>query len=121
MATKDDLRHIVAAAFAILLLAEWCSHGLIFSHHADFGDKEVSATKHGHEDPCGTLIICNDGKSKNQQLPGVGHDISHHNAFFERSPDPQRKFDVLTDPLSRSSIVRPIVRPPDPAFHPPEI
>jgi hypothetical protein len=118
--TTRNARCLVAALFVLVLLAEWGSHGIIFSQGDQGGDSSITASDRGHEDPCGTLVLCNDGR-RNQQVPSLTHDASQHNAYFDNKSNTCRSFVIVADPLRHSSFVFGVSRPPDPAFHPPEI
>jgi hypothetical protein len=113
-------RRVLAAAFAVLLLAEFASHGLICSGETGSAGQTVSATERGHEDPCRTLVQCGYDQN-NRQLPKFTHDSSQHNALFdglfELAPAPL----IAGDQTIPAESGDPIFRPPDPPFHPPKI
>jgi hypothetical protein len=116
-----NARCIFAAVFVLVLLAEWGSHGIIFSQREQVGETAMSSSDRGHEDPCGTLILCSDGRRNDQQVPSFSHNSSQHNAFFDSNSNTCRNYVIVSDPLGHSSFVFGISRPPDPAFHPPEL
>ena len=109
-----------AVFFGALLFAEWGSHGVILSANVDGqGGEMVSANERGHDDPCKTLI-CTDGQRKDQGTR-FSHDSSQHNALFHPPARAYRQLarGIISRP--HSSSVSGIFRPPDPAFHPPEV
>jgi hypothetical protein len=119
--TTRNSRCLLAAIFVLVLLAEWGSHGIIFSQREQVGETAMSTSERGHEDPCGTMIVCSDGRRNDQQVPGFSHDSSQHNAYLDNKSNTCRNFVIVADPLRHSSFVYGVSRPPDPAFHPPEI
>jgi hypothetical protein len=118
--TTRNSRFLFAGVFVLVLLAEWGSHGVIFSQRDQGGETAMSTSERGHEDPCGTMILCSDGR-RNDQVPSISHDASQHNAYFDNRSNTGRNFVIVADPLRHSSFVFGLSRPPDPAFHPPEI
>ena len=120
LTTRIGLRLVFAAFFALILLAEWGSHGVILSHHTDSNEGEVaSSSEQGHDDPCKTMI-CSDGQRRDQGFK-FSHESSQHNAYFGPLSRSKDRPQLETGRLSHSSLVVGISRPPDPAFHPPEI
>jgi hypothetical protein len=118
--TRRNARCLFAAVFVLVLLAEWGSHGIIFSQREQVGETSVSSSERGHEDPCGTLVLCSDGRRNDQQV-SFSHDASQHNAYLDNRSNTCRNSVIVSDPLGHSSFVFGISRPPDPAFHPPEL
>ena len=119
---KDTLRRIFAAAFLIVLLAEWGSHAVVNASPIQ-ADERTSATAHqsGHDDPCQTLVLCSDSKRKDQQMPNLGHDACQHNALLDRLAGFHQLVALSTEPSIPFSNAKALSRPPDPAFHPPQI
>lgn len=124
MKHKRNVRAFLAAAFLFVLIAEWGSHSLMCSGHENGASGDgpaMFATQGGHDDPCRSLILCRDNQQRDQQLPKLGHDATQHNALF----DPFSELDRPIDLRARSPIpfsgADGLARPPDPAFHPPEI
>jgi hypothetical protein len=113
------LRLAYAAVFAFVLFAEWSSHGVILSDRSEVGGQAISSSDRGHEDPCRTLV-CSEGQRKDQGLR-FSHDASQHNAFFQPLSKIEQRLGAPADRLSHGSLILGISRPPDPAFHPPEI
>ena len=118
-ATREHLRLILAAVFAVVLFAEWGSHGVILSHHSNVGGVAASNSERGHDDPCKTLI-CNDSQRRDQGFR-FSHESSQHNAFFDALAPSNERLDAGSSRLLLHEIVSGISRPPDPEFHPPEI
>jgi hypothetical protein len=119
LATQKVLRLFFAVFFAALLFAEWGSHGIILSHHANGGVEAISDNDQGHDDPCRTLI-CNEGRQRDQGFR-FSHETSQHNAIFSPHRSAKNGLGLLTEPLSHPDLVFGIFRPPDPSFHPPEL
>ena len=114
------MRWIFAVFFAAVLFAEWGSHSIILSQeYSSGGGQSMTTSERGHDDPCSTLI-CSDGQRKDQGFK-FSHESSQHNAFFQPPSKSEGALEVSTDHISRFSIVFEIFRPPDPAFHPPEL
>jgi hypothetical protein len=117
---KNDLRRFFAGMFLVFLLAEWGSHGVIYSHSSFAEGQAMAATDREHEDPCRTLIICSDPGRKDH-APNLWHDATPHNALFDHLSQFNRLDGSETDPHSQFATINGPFRPPSPPFHPPEL
>jgi hypothetical protein len=114
-------RRILAAAFLLLLVVEFGSHGVIFAHSGSSKNGDaVQSSERGHEDPCGTLIMCSDSRKRDQQVPGVSHDASQHNALFDRLSGMRNLSGIERDQPITFEDANALFRPPLPPFHPPK-
>lgn len=120
-ATRENLRRLLAAVFLVFLLAEWGSHGVICSGSSSTDEQSLSASQDGDEDPCQTLVLCSDGKNKDQQTTNLGHDASQHNGLFDHLSDIRPLNGSSLDPQLPFAAAYRIFRPPSPPFHPPEL
>jgi hypothetical protein len=119
--SRKNLRRLFGAAFLIFLLAEWGSHGVIYANASSAEGPAIYSTDDGgHEDPCKTLICCNDSRRHEQQVPS-GFDATPHSALFDRLSDLPRLRDPDRDALTSYAAVHPLLRPITPPFHPPEL
>ena len=116
---KENLQRAFAAAFLVMMIAEWGSHGIIYAHADSAAGQSISSTN-GHEDPCGTLILCSDNQRRDHQTPNFGHDASQHNALFDQFSRRHLSRLPRKDPLPSSATVNGLFRPPNPPFHPPK-
>ena len=119
--SKNNVRRLFAAAFMILLLAEWGSHGIIYANSNSTEGQAISSSEREHEDPCKTLIQCSDGRRQDQQIPSFTHDANQHNGFVPRLSDLGRSGFFNGDARFSYFNLRGLFRPPDPRFHPPEL
>lgn len=118
---KENRRRLLAAAFLFVFLAEMSSHVIICSDRSLNNESFVSANEAGHDDLCKTMVLCSDGRRKDQQMPNLGHDASQHNALFYRGADFLAQLEFQKDAQSPFSTAHCIFRPPSPPFHPPEL
>jgi len=116
---KENLHRIFAVAFLFMMIAEWGSHGIIYAHADSAAGQSISSTT-GHEDPCGTLILCSDNQRRDHQTPNFGHDASQHNALFDQFSRRHLSRLPSKDPRPSSATVNGLFRPPNPPFHPPK-
>jgi hypothetical protein len=121
LTSNKSWRHLFAVAFLLVLLAEWGSHSVIPASAASSAPDEqsISADEGGHEDPCQTLVICNEGPRKDRQAK-LSHDSSPHNGLFGMLADSNLNFDVPDDPRMSFPTANRLYRPPNPPFHPPK-
>jgi hypothetical protein len=119
--SRKNFRRLFAAAFVFVLLAEWGSHSVSYTHAASTEGQAVYANEGSQEDPCKTLVRCTDGRRQDQKVPNPGHDLSQHNAFLERLSNLKRLNALQLDPLIDRARVSSLFRPPSPPFHPPEL
>jgi len=118
---KDHLRAVLAALFLIFLMAEWGSHAVICSNNYESADEQtVSATDYDHEDPCQTMVLCSDGKSRDQQTKTLGHDASQHNGLLDALRNLHPLVASFREPSMTFSWADRLFRPPSPPFHPPK-
>jgi hypothetical protein len=112
------MRWILGAVFLVVLLAEWGSHSLTFSHTMGGDGSTVHSTGYGHDDPCKTLVHSPDGKQQNP--PSPRHNVSPFAGFLFADLDPQLSVHQAKPPLSDRERIDPLSRPLNPPFHPPE-
>lgn len=117
---KENKRRILAALFMFVFLAEAGSHAVICADHSSSDERSVSATEYGHEDPCKSLILCSDGKQKDQQLPKLGHDASQHNALFDAQRGIGAQVVSQKEPKIPFGTAHCLFRPKSPPFQPPK-
>jgi hypothetical protein len=113
-------RRLLAALFLIFLLAEWGSHGVVNAKPSSLDQQAVSSDEGGHDDPCRFLVLCSDSGRKDRQMPRFGHQVMH-NGLLDLLSDlrpPVGFQDDLAIPFTTANCLS---RPPDPAFHPPEL
>lgn len=115
-----SFRRFFAAAFLIVLLAEWGSHSVAFTHSYSGELHAVQCEEGAHEDLCKTLIRCSDGPRQEQPVPASGHDLSQSNPLLDYFAH-ARPFVIHKDPRIPRSRIRGLSRPVDPHFHPPEL
>lgn len=116
---KRRLRAIIAAVFAIVLLAEWGSHGVACAHDDQAGGEVVSVNETTHDDPCDTLITCPDNRQHDQR--GSSIDPTRHNVVFQRILGANLTLGIAKPPVSERDRIDRLFRPFDPPFHPPEL
>jgi hypothetical protein len=130
------LRRFLAAAFMVVLLAEWGSH--TFNHHSpadlfsdigvhsldispDRADADSVIAYHSHdEDHCPT-IICNDSNRHDQQVPNAGHQVTPANGILDGLLEFRPGLAGLVDPPLPFRIAHRLYGPPISQFHPPEL
>lgn len=121
IANRKVARRVLAAAFLLLLVVEFGSHGVIFAHSTSSKNGDaVQSGERGHEDPCGTLIMCSEGRKRDQQVPSISHDASQHNALFDRLAGMRNLGGIEQDQPISFDDANAIFRPPLPPFHPPK-
>ena len=118
---KDNFRRLLAGFFLLFLLSEWGSHALICNGASSHDEQSVSASEYGHEDPCQTLVLCSDGKRKDQQTSTLGHDACQHNALLDTLTDLRPLTGASKDPGLLFAWADRLYRPPSPPFHPPKL
>lgn len=120
MIKKENKRRLLAALFMFVFLAEAGSHAAICADHSSSGERSVSASENGSEDPCKTLILCSDGKQKDQQLPKLRHDSSQHNALFDPNRGIGTQAGTQKEPKIPFGTAHCLFRPKSPPFQPPK-
>src|SRR5688572_24514430 len=107
------LRRSLAAAFMVVLLAEWGSH--TFNHHPHgelFSVREGYALNtsqggghadsvlacQGHEEDHCPMMICNDSNRHDQQVPNAGHQMTPSNGALGGLLDFRPLLSGLEDP-----------------------
>ena len=118
---KENLRRLFAAAFVVVLIAEWGTHAMMPADSPSSDAPAISAADERHGDPCDLLILCHDNGRRDQQTQSVGREVTQHNALL----------DVLA--ALRARVAAPgtsqiefcgsdgLFRSVDPPFHPPEL
>ena len=120
IADKKVARRILAAAFLLLLVVEFGSHGLIYAHSPSSQESAaMQSSERGHEDPCRTMI-CSDGRRRDQQTAKFSHDASQHNTLFDRLAGMRNLSGIERDQPISFEDANAIFRPPLPPFHPPK-
>lgn len=102
------------------MLLEWGSHSIIHINTSSNADLVVTSGEAPHDDPCKTLVVCNNGR-REQRVPPVGHDlipVYSLNEGFDGITPMIACDGGLSLPLSTASALS---RPPDPHFHPPQL
>lgn len=120
MIKKENKRRLLAALFMFVFLAEAGSHAAICADHSLSGERSVSASENGSEDPCKTLILCSDSKQKDQQLPKLRHDSSQHNALFDLNRGIATQAGTQKEPKIPFGTAHCLFRPKSPPFQPPK-
>ena len=129
MATRDvqfinkaNFHRLIAMVFLVLLLVEWGSHGLAFSHSYSLEGQAqaIGFDEQGHEDPCKTMVHGTDGTRPEKPVPNLGHDVTQANAFFAISAI-ELRIGLRKDPRLSHAQVNGLFRPVSPPFHPPEL
>lgn len=101
------------------MLLEWGSHSIIHINSSSTGDLVVTSGEAPHDDPCKTLVVCQNGR-REQQVPPVGHDLIPAyslSGVVDGILPPAMADDERPLPFHIASTLS---RPPDPHFHPPE-
>ncbi|MFL6467892.1 MAG: hypothetical protein ACJ72Z_08030 [Pyrinomonadaceae bacterium] len=80
----------------------------------------LSANEGQHEDPCSTLIICNNDQRSERPARTFGHDASQHNLLFDQLSRHHISRLLHEEPRLSSATVNGLFRPPNPPFHPPQ-
>lgn len=118
---KGNQSRLFAAAFLVLLFAEWGTHTAAPAGSQVSDAPAVSAANERHGDLCDLLILCSDNGRRDQQSQTFGREVTQHNALLEM-------FAVLRSPIQASapsqiafSSSDGLFRPIDPPFHPPEL
>ena len=120
IANIKAMRRILAAAFLLLLIVEFGSHGLIYAHSTSSQEgAAMQSSERGHEDPCRTMI-CSEGRKRDQQVPSFTHDASQHNTLFDRLAGLRNLSDIDRDKPMSFEDANALFRPPLPPFHPPK-
>ena len=113
------MRRVIALSFLVMLLVEWGSHGLAFTHSGSDERASVQSAETGHEDPCNTLIRCHDGSQGSDQRKAQA-DAGQHGLFLNNLFSFTSKSVVpLVNNIERA-LVEDRYGSPDPPFHPPE-
>ena len=121
IADRKVAHRILAAAFLLLLVVEFGSHGVILANsNSSKNVQSVQSSDSDHEDPCGTLIMCSDSRKRDQQVPSFSHDASQHNALFDRLAGMRNLSGIERDQPISFEDASAIFRPPLPPFHPPK-
>lgn len=121
LVAKEKRRRLLATLFLIVFVAELGSHAVICANYSSIGEQSISPGDRGHDDPCKSLIICSDSNRKDQHVPNLGHDITHHNGLLDARSGPFSQIGVDKDSQIPFSTAHCLFRPPSPPFHPPEI
>lgn len=119
-AKKENLRRLFAVFFLIILLAEWGSHGMNNQRASSIDAQAISADQGSHDDPCRSLIVCSDSQRKDRQMPTFSHEVMH-NGLLDLMSAFRPRIDVQGDSSIPFATANFLFRPPDPAFHPPEL
>lgn len=114
-------RRFIAAAFVVVLVFEWASHGMAYANASLAAGEAAYSTEADHEDPCKTLVRCHDGRRQDQKTPSTGIDFAQHNALFDRISRIWNTDRVHLDPDLPYPDANALFRPPSSLFHPPEV
>ena len=118
---KENKRRLLTAFFLFVFLAEFGSHAVICEDRSASDGQSITSRDGGHEDPCQTLVLCSDGKRKDQQAPNFGHDASQHNALFDGQSDVFPQTGSQKDAAIPFTTSHCLFRPPSPPFQPPRL
>jgi hypothetical protein len=118
--TDGRLRRAFGCAFVLFLLVEWSSHTMVHTGMHTPLASSASANPGTADDPCHSFVHCDDGGHRGRQVPSPGHDLTP-NILLDLLPglDTPADFHLKTPILM--TVVDGLSRPPDPAFHPPEL
>jgi hypothetical protein len=115
--SKRNLQCALGAVFLVVLLIEWGSHSLTFSHTEAGNRTTVAATEIPHDDPCRMLVHGPDGKQQNQS--NLRHNVGPSGTFLNFIFESFSAM-VTDDPVPGRAPTAALFRPPNPPFHPPE-
>ncbi len=118
--SRKGLRSIIAATLMLFFLAEWGTHAVIhIGAHAPARAVVISTPETG-DDPCHSFIHCDHNGHRDRQVPSTGHDIIP-NVIVDNLADLVLPGRVDAPQPGTFTGVPGLSRPPDPAFHPPEL
>lgn len=113
---------MLAMLFLIVMLIEWGSHSLAFSHSGSpTGMIAINAPELEHDDPCRTLTNCCESRKNGGTVVSPSHHLPSFNSFVEliRFVPAYSRNIAISAPL-REDVHR-IFRPKNPLFNPPEL
>jgi hypothetical protein len=118
---KESWRRILVTIFVMLYLAEFSSHALICTGLSSKDAEAMSQRGSSHEDPCKSLILCNDSKQRDRQSPGFAHDATQHNALIDSFADLGYLLLLTKEPRIPSLAGEGLFRSLSPPTHPPKL
>lgn len=113
---------ILAMMFLAVMLIEWGSHSLAFTHSGSPGGMiAISSSEPEHEDPLHTMVDCCENGKNGGTVVSPSHHLPSFNSFVELIRfAPVYARDIAATLLLREDVQR-IFRPKDPLLHPPEL
>ena len=117
---KNNFRHLLAVLFLFLLVAEWGSHAMMCCGDQHTDEFSISSTDYGHDDPCQTLVICQESRG-HDPLMSHGHEMCQHNGLLDTFKSFHPLVFYTGEPKITFSWADRLFRPPSSPFHPPKL